>query len=146
MVDTASYLKIPVPAVVLGDSGPDACTLSFDIYNKVLEVRSNLSEEVLDPPTKVTLAVKASEDESKQYTASRIIRLSITITLPGSKLPLRIHRVPFYVLGREMDDVILGRDLLKKIGFNLNENLKRVPGFIREKEYDDVNPNDINIS
>ena len=70
----------------------------------------HLSPAVDLRPGSITASVKAS--------------LNVTVGLPCG--PLRLRKVEFLVIDQDMDDVLLGRPLLKYLGFNLETNLETV--------------------
>lgn len=66
----------------------------------------------------------AFTSEGQSATASRSVTLAVNIFVPGSNIPVRIRGVKFIIMNLSMDEIILGRPLLKAMGFDLNKNLE----------------------
>lgn len=110
-----------VQTVALGDYGADISVLPGKIFDEVKEIENGLEHTMLEKPIRMELACKSMQVEVK-----RTARLSITIHLPGSNVPVRFRGVEFFIADFEMDEVLLGRPFLNSIGFNLDTHLLQV--------------------
>ena len=66
--------------------------------------------------------------------------------LQDINLPIRIHQIPFLVVDQEMDEVLLGRPLLKKLGFDLKSHLDTVGISLHGRSFDELNEADVKMS
>ena len=130
--DTVSF-------VALGDYGADESALSAKQFQKVLSAVPNLKSDILPEPLSLSSAIRGSSENRIAFTASQTVDLSITIVLPETYLPIRIHQVPFLVVDQEMDEIFLGRPLLKKLGFDLKSHLESVGQVVNEKSFEEPN-------
>ena len=62
--------------------------------------------------------------EHVSFTASARAKLSITLSLPCE--PLRLRPVEFLVVDQDMEETILGRSLLRCLGFDHGDDLEKV--------------------
>ena len=58
------------------------------------------------------------------FPASAIVKFCITISLPCG--PLRLRNVEFLVIDQPMDEILLGRPLLRCLGFDLDTPLEGI--------------------
>lgn len=72
------------------------------------------------------------------FTAQRDTKLSLTIILPGSHLPVRIRGVRFLIVDQQMDEVLLGRPLLKELWFDLVQPLEQVWEQVQNKQVENL--------
>jgi hypothetical protein len=80
-----------------------------------------ISLRTLDPPLSVDLAVKGP-GISAQVTR----QAQLTAVLQLSAGPLRLRKVRWLVADNEMDEVLIGRPLLKTLGMDAAEHLSAV--------------------
>lgn len=78
------------------------------------------------------------DDNTPAVVASEKVCLNLTIFLPQTGLPVRIRGVQFLVASSEMPETLLGRPLLKAMGFDFNEHLHRVALLIDGKSEKEV--------
>ena len=124
--------------IILGDSGSDFNAIAASTLKKVKEAKPSLVVEPLESPIVLVGAFKTNEDS---FSASAKVNLTITIFLPGSRIPLRIRGVDFLVVDNEMDELLLGRPFLKSIGFDFKEHLLRIHSEIHDKDVSEIDPN-----
>ena len=84
------------------------------------------------------LKVAFDTDKSITFTASRSARLDTTIILPGSNIPVRIRGVKFIITDQEMNEILLGRPLLKAIGFDFHRHLLSVRDKVHDKDFSEL--------
>lgn len=118
----------------IGDYGADLSALDVATFKTVTEAEPILSYEKLDNPLKLKEAFNIYE--SATFTVSMFVKLSITLTLPGSLIPVRIRRIEFQVGDLKMDKVLLGRLFLKPIGFYLKVHLEKFLYQVHDKDID----------
>ena len=105
--------------MALGDSGADESAIPRELLQDG-NVQYQRSYEKLYKPLKV----RTVTPDHPCLTAVGRGKFNITISLPCG--PLRLRKVPFLVVEDKMDEVILGRPLLKSLGFDLDEHLEKV--------------------
>lgn len=133
-----------IKAVAVGDTGSDVNAIDARLYQMVQGSNHALRTSVLERPLSLNCAINTSKDV--QFTASKRIEISITIMLPGSKLPLRVHKVPFLIVDQNMDEAIIGRPFLKRIGFDLHDHLIRSQCRINGKNFEDIDTEEIKLA
>lgn len=106
-------LEDQVTAVALGDYGSDESAISSAVCDKLLASNQTGFPTILADPIKLSTAISSTTSNPITFTASRRVTLSVTIILPNTHLPIRIHGVPFLVVDQEMDEALLGRPFLK---------------------------------
>lgn len=70
----------------------------------------------------------------------------MTIILPGTELSVRIHDVEFITADEDMMEALLGRTLLKAIGFDLNKHLLMVGNRIERKSETELKSGMVSVS
>lgn len=103
-------------AIALGDYGADTSAIPKKIMNNV-----GVAVELFENPINLQTAIHLTNDT---FTASGKVKLDITVCLPCG--PLRLRKVEFLVIDQDMDELCLGRPLLKCFGFNLDSHLAKV--------------------
>ena len=88
----------------------------------------------------------AFKSDQTKFTSSAKVRLAFTISLLGSNIPVRVRGVEYINVNYEMDEILLGRPFLNRIGFDLSEHLRRVHPFIHEKHVDEIDRNKIKLA
>ena len=139
-------LEDTINTTALGDTGADESAMSHHLVSKIKEASQSVEITPIVPPVKLQVAIRDNNDDHSCFTASSVIKVSILIILPGSRLPLRLHGVPFYVVDQQMNEVILGRSFLQKIGFNLDNHLTKVSSRINGKQFEHLNEDEVKIS
>ena len=76
----------------------------------------------LNAPLHLDAAIKLPGNVA--FTASAIVKLCITISLPCG--PLRLRNVEFLAIDQPMDEILLGRLLLRCLGFDLDTHLEGI--------------------
>ena len=105
----------------LCDSGADESVLPMRVLHALRQKGINPDVHRFETPVKLQQAIKTKENGSGEgFTASMKVR----IKLPCG--PLRLRNVDFWVTDQDMDEVLLGRHLLKCIGFDLDQHLASV--------------------
>lgn len=132
-----------VRAIALGDTGSDVNAIPLRLFEKVLKENPNVPVNDLSIRMHFKTAILSSVSQEIAFTASRTTNLTITLTLPGSNIPLRIRGIKFFIVDQDMDEILLGRTLLKSIGFDLNEHLARVRDIVHNKHVDDISTQEI---
>eukprot|EP00737_Agarophyton_chilense_P002770 gb/GEZJ01003186.1/.p1 GENE.gb/GEZJ01003186.1/~~gb/GEZJ01003186.1/.p1 ORF type:complete len:213 (-),score=30.13 gb/GEZJ01003186.1/:90-728(-) len=121
-----------IEEVALGDLGADHSTVSTTVLSAIQEKHPDVVLQRFKEPMIFESALKA-KGQDKKTTASGRVELSLTIILPRTELPVRIHNVKFFVADGEMEEVLLGIPLLKAMGFDLDTHLRRVATVIDGK-------------
>lgn len=98
--------------VDLGDSGAEYSTLPSDIFSLVRSKYPEVAAGPLEKPIILDTALK-SDELKPPVTASRRVKLDLTIVLPQTGIPVRERNVQFLIADTEMPEVLLGRPLLK---------------------------------
>ena len=119
----------------LGDSGSDFSAISLETFNQVKKSSPDLHTEKLEEPLTLHGAFKA---DMASASSSFKVKLMLTISLPGSNIPIRFRNVYFLVVNDDMDEILLGRPFLKSIGFNLVDHLTRFRDSIDGKSLEHV--------
>ena len=88
----------------------------------------------------------AFKSDQTKFTSSAKVRLTFKFSLPGSNIPVRVRGVEFIIVNDEMDEILLGRPFLNKIGFDLSEHLRRIHPFIHDKHVDEIDPDKIKLA
>lgn len=133
-------LEDAVDAIALGDYGSDESAIPFSLLQEVLESEPNVLVVKLNTPTSLATAIKSTKPNPITFTASQTAQLSLTISLPGSNLPVRIRGIKFLVVDQKMDEVLLGRPFLRAIGFDLEKHLESVATMIDGKHIEELSP------
>jgi len=111
-----------IEGVALGDIGADVSAISYSTIRNLEQKGIDVSKTTLRSPVQLSVAVKIPGNAA--VTAHSKVLLSIKLNLPCG--PLRLRRVEFLVVDREMDEILLGRPLLKCLGFDLESHLEKV--------------------
>lgn len=127
-----------VESVALGDSGATFNAIPKTLFEKVIKVNKHIKRSQLPKPIELQNAITDTNIESS-LTASSKCEIPITICIPGSELPVRIRNVEFIVVDQDMSEVLLGRPLLKAIGFDFDEHLRKVQHEINGKSMRELN-------
>ena len=136
-------LEDTVIDTVLGDSGSDFNAISSSTFEKVKEAKSSIKTEPFEKPIELHGAFKT---DKVKFTASSKAKLTFTLYLPGTNVPVRVHGVYFIIVDDTMDEILLGRPFLEAIGFDLNDHLQRVHKLIHEKNIGDINTEKIKLA
>ena len=88
----------------------------------------------------------AFKSDQTKFTSSAKVRFTFTISLPGSNILVRVSGVEFIIVNDEMDEILLRRPFLNRIGFDLSEHLRWVHPFIHDKHVDEIDPNKIKLA
>lgn len=115
------------------DTGSDITVIPRSLANQILKEDITLSEDHLIEPITAELAVQGKKIPTVIVNSQ--IRTSIIIRLPGSCLPVLLRNVKLRITDFSMNVVLLGRDVLDKLGFNFANYLK--------KNYNDINNCDL---
>lgn len=111
-----------VLAIALGDIGADYSAVPRRLVQKLVKFGSEIPESVLDSPLKLSVAVRLPKNDP--IIATSKVFLSIRLKLPCG--PLCLRRVEFIVVENDMEEILLGRPLLKCLGFDLGRHLEDV--------------------
>ena len=130
--------------MALGDYGSDVSAIDNRTFDRILLASPNVNVKNLDDSVRLLTAF--DDETTKSYSATRSVILSIVIHLPGSNIPVRIRGVEFLVVDQQMDETLLGRPFLNRIGFNLEDHLKHVRHAINNKHISDINPREVKIA
>ena len=133
-----------VSTVALGDTGSDENVIDCELFEKLKLEGCPMKIEQFQTMMPMKCAITTANQV--EYNASKRLTISITIILPGSNLPLRVHRVPFMVVNQKMEESIMGRSFLKKIGFDLHDHLLRTQYKTNGKQFDELNSEDIKFA
>lgn len=77
----------------------------------------------------------AVQDEAiPEVVVNREVRASITIILPGSRLPVRVRNAIIWVAEMEINSVLLSRDLLGHLGWNFTKYLSENYDSVKDTE------------
>lgn len=123
-----------IQCTALSDIGADHSALPKSIIDSLIKGGQTLDISPLNPP--IGLCGAVTLPDSSNATTSAMVKLSITIQLPCG--PLRLRRVEFLIVDQDMTEVLLGRPLLKCLGFDLGSHLAK----FREK-FDNANIDDL---
>lgn len=134
-----------VHAIGLGDSGADMSAILISVFNEIRRKHPKTPFQQFEKPLVLEPAVKV-RGQTGVLTASGKTKLSLTIVLPNTGLPVRIRDVDFLISDEEMAEVLLGRPLLKAMGFDLAKHLQKVGGAIDGKSEEELKANTIPIS
>lgn len=130
-------LEDKIPSIALGDTGSDESAIDARLFREIKNEDSSIRTQLFKVPQQLTLAISCGKETI--FTASKRVYVSVTIFLPGSKLPLRVRNVPFLVVDHDMEECIIGRDFLQRIGFNLHDHLIRSREKIDGKKFEELN-------
>ena len=108
------------------------------MYNKLTKQVGDIKTDILH--SRINLQLAVNDSSNKKLTAFKRILTSVKITKPGSNLAIQIYNVPFLVVDQPMDESNLGREFLKKIGFNLHDHLTEVRDSIDGQNLDQIDP------
>lgn len=110
----------------LGDSGADESVMPMRVLHALRQKGINPNVHRFETPVKLQQSIKSGENGSgESFTASMKVRIgSLQIKLPCGTL--RLRNVDFWVTDQDMDEVLLGRPLLRCIGFDLDQHLASV--------------------
>ena len=117
----SSMIEGLVPCSALGDIGADESAIPRCILNNLSHEGIQVRVEQLAQPIRLSAAVQLPDQVS--FSASARLKLSITLSLPC--VPLRLRRVEFLVVDQDMDEILLGRPLLRCLGFDLGDHLEK---------------------
>ena len=109
-------------AVALGDIGGDWCAIPQRMVDQLKDSGVYVSTTALARPIELDVAIKMPRNI--KIIASSKARLSIKLVLPCG--PLRVRRVEFLIIDKDMYEIFLGRPLLKCMGFDLESHLEKV--------------------
>ena len=123
--------------IAIGDTGADFNCIPISMFRKLNHSEENIRVKDINPPIEIENAISL-DDEEKFATASRQVELTLTIIIPGCELPVRLKNVSFVVVDQGMTESIIGRPLLKTLGFDLNEHLKSVRDRIDGMSVEDI--------
>ena len=106
-----------IEAIALGDIGADNRAIPRSVIKSLRQAGVRIpAKKHLNAPLHLDAAIKLAGNVA--FTASAIVKLRITISLPCG--PLRLRNVELLVIDQPMDEILLGRPLLRCIGFNLD--------------------------
>ena len=125
---------------MLGNSVSDFNAIDASTFNQVKKAKSNLKVESFKEPVELLDAFK---NDRTKITSLAKDRLTFTIYLPGFNVPVRVRGVEFIIVNDEMDEILLGRPFLNKIGFDLNDHLRRIHPLIHGKHVDQIDPDKV---
>lgn len=133
-------LEGEVEAIMLGDYGADVSVMPISRFEKVWAAVPAVEEKISKEKRKLVCAFKSNgeKDRNLEFSASRSTKLSITIILPDSQIPLGLHGVEFYIVDQHMDEMLLSRPFLNKIEFDLTDHLHRVREHINDKDVREI--------
>lgn len=103
----------------VGDYGSCNSAIPRELFNRIKEADSSISEKPLAAPIKLEAAFDLPS--GVDFSASASTTLDILIELPCGKLSLR--NVDFWIVNQTMNELLLGRPLLKCLGFDLDKLL-----------------------
>lgn len=110
-----------VNVIALGDYGADESALPRNIIKFLERDGKDVKIEQFEKPISLSPAVKLDHNT---VTASANGWFNIRVCLPWR--PLRLRNIEFFIIDQEMDEILLGRPLLKCLGFNLDSHLEQV--------------------
>ena len=109
----------------LGDSGADRTTMS-----KTMAAKAKLVVRPLNEPIQVNLA---SSDHVVQISGEATTFVAINTKVNGK---IYVRNVPIWIMDNEMDEVLLGDDVLKRLGISVKQLLVEKGG--ADIDYNDV--------
>ncbi len=121
-------IKEVLDCAILGDSGADESAISKSMVDKIVQRGRHAEVTPLRNPIQLSPAIKLPQ--SVPMSASERVHLTVKIYLPCE--PLRLRRVGFLMVDQEMEKVLLGRPLMKSLGFDWQSHLETV-----RDEFDD---------
>jgi hypothetical protein len=107
--------------VALPDLGADDNTLPHSLLNELDASGLFVSRRTLEKPITVELAVRGP---GQPVVVKQQAQLTVVLHLSAG--PLRLRNVRWLVTENEMDEVLLGRPLLKALGLNAPAHLEAV--------------------
>ena len=105
-----------------GDYGSDFSAMPRLLLKDLRNAGANVREQKLNEPLKLSPAIKLPD--GVPFTESASVKIDVRISLPCG--PLRLRNVQFMVTGQDMEEILLGRPLLKCLGFDLDIHLESV--------------------
>lgn len=123
--------------VAIPDYGADHSAISKSMWEKIQSNHPDIQTHFFDSPIHIELAVEL-EGKCEPIKSNRRVHLDICITLPGSKLKVRIREVEFIILEAEMSEVLLGRPLLRSLGFDFKEHLQKMASKIDNRSVQEI--------
>ena len=123
--------------VALPDYGDDYSAMDERTWAEIKSRNIDLESKKLDSPVSIELAIDTSKT-GKAWEATKEAKLSISIELPGSKLPVFLHDVSFLIFNARMNEVLLGRPFLLALGFDFEDHLRRVKHLVDGKSIIDI--------
>ena len=118
-----------ITSVALGDIGADWSAVPQRMIDDLQACGVYISTTALEKPIELEVAVKMPQNISIKAVSKA--RLNIKLMLPCG--PLRLRRVEFLVIDHDMEEILLGRPLLKCLGFDLETHLAKI-----RTQFDDV--------
>ena len=119
----SSIIENKVDAIALGDIGADYSAIPRSLVNSLSQAGIVLTVfKHLNRPLHLDAAIQLPGDV--QFTASPIVKLCITISLPFGSL--RLRNGEFLVIDQPLDEILLGCPLLRCLGFGLDTHLERI--------------------
>ena len=103
------------------DTGADMTVIPMKLLTRILHHDKKVVVKEMIQPIEIVLAVKG--DDVPKVVIDRETRANIEIKLPGSGLPVILRIVRMLVTMHEMEVVLLGRDLLDRLGFNFKNHI-----------------------
>ena len=111
-----------ITIIGLGDYGADNSAISSSLLKNMRSTGKKLQVTKLQKPMQLQAAINLPD--AAEFTVSSTILMDITLVLPCGNLILR--NVSFWVVDQDMDEIILGRPLLRCIGFDLDKALTKL--------------------
>lgn len=132
-------LENKIDVIALGDYGSCFTAMPLSLAKKVCHNVPAVALEETTSPVRFSLAIKNTDVMQEELVATSTLKLDIMIILPGSNIPVRIRGVKFLVVDQEMDEVLLGRSLLRSLGFDLKKHLESVARQVDGKSVEELN-------
>ena len=99
-----------------GDYGSDFSAMPRRLLKDLRNAGAIVREQKLNEPLKLSPAIKLPD--GVPFTASASVKIDVRISLPCG--PLRLRNVQFMVTDQDMEEILLGRPLLKCLGFDIH--------------------------
>jgi predicted aspartyl protease len=116
---------------VLADSGADDNVMSHLTARRLSVAGFFMPTKKLESPISLQLT-------AKEMTVSAVEKSRINITLQLEAGPLRLRNVEFLILDAELEEVLLGRPLMKLLGIDVNDHLNLVRKEFHDRDFSDA--------
>ena len=127
-----------VPIVINSDYGADFAAISERHLQRCHAMGVFVQTMQLTNPISATVAFKndAPDAETKIFSSTKKVRLTVTMETPAGLL--RLRNVEFVVFKEDMSEVLLSRPILQTLGFDLPKHLSVVRDQFHDTDFSNL--------